>query len=420
MKKKDLHRLSVVLPVYNEEAAIGSVIENIKDHQTTVLDRIEDLAEIEVILVDDGSKDHTPEIISQGVADAPGFRVITHEFNLGYGAALQTGFGAASNDIIAFFDGDYTFKFENISILLKEFFEENLDMVSGCRFTASSKMPLIRRIGNRFFSFLLYVLTFNKVIDPSSGIRVLKKALLAQNLYPLPSGLNFIIIMTTKTLFENCTFKEIPVPYEERVGPSKLSVCNDGFQFVRSVISVVAMNNPFKMYFLGCLISLILSVLLGYKPFMNYLIIGTSATEDLTWMIAAVFFLNASFISYSLGLITVFMGKLIFNRPIRQSVFGRWLSAPWIYSKFGVFSVTLLSLAVLLYGAQKISIVSDNIVTLLIITTLALNGFLLASLNFLIRHLLDRSKLVCFDANEVYDAAGKSISRKVFDERISG
>jgi len=381
------HELSVIIPVYNEEKAIGSVIENLKGQKDKVMVQINQLKSLEIILVNDGSNDDSLQIMEDGIKNEPDFRIVTHPTNHGYGAALQTGFRESKGDIIAFFDGDHTFKFENIVILLREFFSQDLDMVSGCRFTEVSRMPLVRRIGNKLFSVILFVLTYEYVLDTSSGIRVLKKEILSRHLNPLPLGLNFIMVMTTKTLFENLGYKEVPIPYDERIGPSKLSVINDGLRFLKSILSIVALNNPFKMYFLGTIVAFILALLFYSPALIQYLQKGVFRTDDVNWMIAGTFFLNLSFLTYSIGVISAFINRIIFDRQVRKTIIGRYLASPKLYSKFGILSAILLAVSFLVYGAFKLGLTPGNWIDLIIITTCGFNGFLLASLHFLIKHI---------------------------------
>ena len=385
-------KLSVVVPVYNEEEAIRAVIENIILFECEILEAFPRLSGIDVLLVNDGSQDQSLEIMQQAIGDLREFAIINHNINRGYGNALKTGFSQASGDIIIFFDGDGTFDFSNTRILLEEFFVSEADMVVGCRFTDVSKMPFIRKAGNKFYAGLIYLLSHENVLDPGSGIRLFKKSILPKIL-PLPDGLNFIIVMTTKLLFTDLNWRECSVPYHERVGDSKLHVVKDGIRFLRSLLSVMALNNPFQMFFAGTLSALILAIYMGHGP-IAHAIDGMLNKDDVFWMIAATFFLNVAVLCYSVGVISTYINRLIFDKKAKKTMFSAYLVNAPIVGHFKHIAFVLLGVAVLFYIGQKINLIPYNWFTLIAITTCGLNGLLLGTTHYTIsnikKHINDR------------------------------
>jgi glycosyltransferase involved in cell wall biosynthesis len=119
------HSLSVVLPAYNEEASIQQIISAI----TNVLSGW--INDFEIIVVNDGSKDHTEEIVKWLCQQNPYVRLINHKINQGYGAALITGFESASKELIFFMDADGQFDIRDLA----RFFPliEDYDAVLGYR-----------------------------------------------------------------------------------------------------------------------------------------------------------------------------------------------------------------------------------------------------------------------------------------------
>jgi glycosyltransferase involved in cell wall biosynthesis len=91
--------ITVVVPAHNEAGEIATVVSNIERALRSVV------AKLEIIVVDDGSTDETPEILS-GLLSEGRIRVVRHQVNRGYGAALRSGFSAASSDFVSFIDGD--------------------------------------------------------------------------------------------------------------------------------------------------------------------------------------------------------------------------------------------------------------------------------------------------------------------------
>jgi glycosyltransferase involved in cell wall biosynthesis len=208
--------LSIVIPAYNEERAIGAVLERMRAVGPALQEA--GFTDWEVIVVDDGSRDRTAEIVSA----YPEVRLIRHPVNRGYGAALKTGFAHARGEWLAFLDADATYPPESLPDLYRAARASGADMVVGSRMgRAESEMPLVRRIGNWGFAFLLRVLGSAAISDSASGMRLLRREIL-ERLYPLPDGLNFTPAMSARAIYEGLRMIEVPIPYRERLGQSKL------------------------------------------------------------------------------------------------------------------------------------------------------------------------------------------------------
>ncbi len=119
------HSLSIVLPAYNEEQSIGATLADV----TTALNAWG--ADYEVIVVNDGSHDHTGDIIAAFAAREPHVCVVTHADNEGYGAAVKSGFAAAANDLTFFMDSDGQFMIADLPRLLVQI--DSDDAVLGYR-----------------------------------------------------------------------------------------------------------------------------------------------------------------------------------------------------------------------------------------------------------------------------------------------
>ena len=142
--------LSVVIPALNEEHGIDAILQR-------VLAQREGLSgvgifDLEVIVVDDGSKDLTADRIRT----YPDVRLIQHPVNRGYGAALKTGFNAATGDLLAFLDADGTYPPESFPELCRAVEQYDADLIIGSRMlSGESEMPLVRRVGNTIYAALL-------------------------------------------------------------------------------------------------------------------------------------------------------------------------------------------------------------------------------------------------------------------------
>lgn len=336
--------LSVVIPAYNEEDGIAEIVERVLAVRPA-------LAEIDVglelIVVDDGSKDRTAEI----VRGYPDVRLLQHSPNRGYGAALKSGFCAAQGELLGFLDADGTYPPESFPALCQEVFA-GADVVVGSRRSgASSGMPLVRKVGNFVWSNLVSLLSGQRVLDPASGMRVFRRAAL-DRLYPLPDGLNFTPVMSTRTVHEGLKLSEIPMPYEERLGRSKLSVVEDGMRFLRTIIWTALYYNParplgglgFGLFVLGALIALAL-VGMRLSGVTQLGPLGVSATfaAMLCGVVGVDLFALGATFNYLVALFNKdvvqkgLFGRPIFDPPLDQSF---WWMGGLAFLGGLVFSVT--------------------------------------------------------------------------------
>ncbi len=309
--------LSVVIPAYNEEHGIAQIIERTLSIRPCL--REVGVEDMELIVVDDGSRDNTTAI----AARYPEVRLIRHVTNKGYGAALKTGFHHARGNLLGFLDADGTYPPEHFPDLCRVVLEEGADLVIGSRMAgAESEMPLVRRVGNVIFATLVSLLGNHRVSDSASGMRVIRREVLSR-LYPLPDGLNFTPVMSTRAIHEQVRMREVPIPYRERVGRSKLNALRDGVRFLRTIIWTALNYNPVRILGgiglgLGLLAGLIGAVIVGMRlSGITYLGPG-GVVAVFVAALAAV----AGVTLFSLGATFNYLVSLFHKRPIRQGLFG--------------------------------------------------------------------------------------------------
>lgn len=157
----------VLVPAFNEEKNIEKTVKGIFASNP----------QVSVLVIDDGSQDKTSQI-----AKNAGAKVLSHPFNLGYAAALQTGYKYAFQNNIRYIvqldaDGQHDPKFVND--LIKPLVRDEADLVIGSRFLRYRyRMPLAKKIGVRIFNFLVKILAGYRITDPTSGYRSFKNNLL--------------------------------------------------------------------------------------------------------------------------------------------------------------------------------------------------------------------------------------------------
>jgi glycosyltransferase involved in cell wall biosynthesis len=321
--------LTVVIPAYNEENGIEEISRRVLGVEDSL--RQAGVDRLELIVVDDGSRDRTAEIA--GAID--GVRLIKHTKNRGYGGALKTGFSQASGELIGFLDADGTYPPEYFPQLCAKALNGS-DLVIGSRMAgAESHMPLTRRVGNVFFATLLTIVGRQRVTDSASGMRVFKREVL-ERIYPLPDGLNLTPVMSTRAIHEGMRMDEVPIPYSERVGRSKLSVVRDGRIFLESMIWTVLTYNPVRILGLIGLGGIAIAVLVGLGLVIARLsgvtTLGALGVAALYWaLISGV----AGISIFALGVTFNYLVSLFYKKPIRQGLFGRPIFDPPLETYFG-------------------------------------------------------------------------------------
>ncbi len=270
-------KLTIVIPAYDEQDAIGSTIERCLAARETI---IEDspLSDVEIIVVSDGSTDRTVEI-ARGFSDV---RLIVFEQNRGYGAAIKRGFEEGSGELVGFLDADGTCDPNFFANLATALVEENASVAIGSRLGPQSHMPGVRRLGNRIYALILSTLSNKVVSDTASGMRVIRRDALRQ-LYPLPDGLHFTPAMSARVLMDDqLTIVERPMAYEERIGDSKLHVLRDGVRFLRTILEMTLMWQPAKLFVTAAVACLALMMLLAMHPVEMWLRLG-QLEEDMIY-----------------------------------------------------------------------------------------------------------------------------------------
>ncbi len=334
--------LSVVIPAYNEEGGIAEILDRVLSIEPE-LDAV-GIAGPEVIVVDDGSKDRTPEI----VRSYSNVRLIRHQKNRGYGGALKTGFANAAGNLLSFLDADGTYPPEHFPQLCTPILT-GAEIVVGSRMAgAKSEMPKTRRLGNLIFARLVSIIGNHKVSDSASGMRVFKRETL-ERMYPLPDGLNFTPVMTTRAIHEGLKIVEVPIPYSERVGRSKLSVIKDGLRFFNSIVLTALSYNPVRILGLlglaGVAFAALVAGLLVVLRVSGVTHLGSLGIFTVFGALA----LGVTGVSlFSLGAMFNHLVSLFQKRIVQRGLFGKPLFDPPLETHFGSLGSLAVAIGVIM------------------------------------------------------------------------
>jgi len=239
IKDIDKKQVSVIIPAYNEEEGIAASLDNLLATMKST-----DL-EFEVIVVDDGSKDKTVEAVSK--FDAKDVRLIRHEENRGYGAALKTGIEQAKYNLIAITDADGTYPVNCLPELVG-WMGDGYDMAVGARTGKRVRIPFMRRLPKIILNKYANYLINYKIPDLNSGLRVFRKDLYRKFRNLLPDGFSFTSTITLALLSNSYRVKYIPIDYYKREGKSKIKPVRDTINFFTLVSRISLYFGPLRIF----------------------------------------------------------------------------------------------------------------------------------------------------------------------------
>ncbi len=171
-----IRKLSVVVPCYNEESTLDSIIDRVIDADRLGL-------ELEIVVVDDGSSDNSRSKLEARAAQEPRVRFFVHENNMGKGAALRTGCAQAGGDIVLIQDADLEYDPNEYPKLLQPIIDGRADVVYGSRFRGGSVSRVLyfwHSVGNKLLTLLSNMMTDLNLTDMETCYKVFRRDILKQ------------------------------------------------------------------------------------------------------------------------------------------------------------------------------------------------------------------------------------------------
>ena len=249
------------MPAYNEERGIRGVIER--------LSRLDVGAPLEILVVNDGSKDGTALELERLVGEFPRLRVVRHAVNRGYGAALKTGFAAAAHEVVVITDADGTYPEDRIPDLLAAI-DAGAEMAVGARRGADVHIPTIRRPAKWALRRLAEFLVGEPIPDLNSGLRAFRRELVLRYRSILPQGFSFTTTITLASLTNHHNVAWIDVSYAHREGRSKIKPIRDTLGFTALIVRTVLYFNPLKVFYpVSLALGLVLLLSLVHDVFID-------------------------------------------------------------------------------------------------------------------------------------------------------
>jgi glycosyltransferase involved in cell wall biosynthesis len=226
-------RLSVVIPAYNERATVEELLRRVAGAPLPAG------TALEMIVVDDGSKDGTRDLLAELERRAdPPFRLILHQVNQGKGAAIRTGFAAATGDVVLVQDADLEYDPRDYPVLLQPILDGEADVVYGSRFLGGPHRVLFfwHSVGNQFLTTLSNMFTDMNLSDMETCYKVFRREVL-QKMTLESNRFGIEPELTAKVARVGARVWEVPISYRGRTyAEGKKIGWKDGFSAIWAIV----------------------------------------------------------------------------------------------------------------------------------------------------------------------------------------
>ncbi len=226
-----MKKLSIVIPVYNEAATIAEIVGLVRSVDVGM--------EKEILLVDDCSRDGTRDVLRKMEGDHTDLKVLFHEVNQGKGAALRTGFAAATGDIVLIQDADLEYDPKEYPRLLAPILDGHADVVYGSRFLGGGAHRVVfywHYLGNQLLTMLSNMTTNLNLTDMEVCYKVFKREVI-QSIPLKENRFGFEVEITAKVARRKLKIYEVPISYYGRdYSEGKKIGWKDGFSAIRCIV----------------------------------------------------------------------------------------------------------------------------------------------------------------------------------------
>jgi len=240
-------KVSVVIPAKNEAQGLQGLLPRL-----TAIEEVD-----EIIVVDDGSTDETA-----AVCDNNAVKRVAHPYSKGNGASIKSGARAATGDVIVFMDGDGQHRPEEIPSLLDKYCE-GYDLLVGAR-SSDGQANWFRGVANSIYNKFASWMSGHRILDLTSGFRVVNAEKFREFLYLLPNGFSYPTTSTMAFLRSGYSVGFASIDVKKRIGKSHINLLKDGLKFFLIIFKVATLYSPLKLFSL-------VSLALFFSGFSYYL-----------------------------------------------------------------------------------------------------------------------------------------------------
>ncbi|MBC8372129.1 MAG: glycosyltransferase family 2 protein [Phycisphaerae bacterium] len=240
--------LSICVPAYNEQEAVVKTLKRLKRN----------FPQAEILFVDDGSTDNT--LAEARTVD--GVRILAHDRNIGYGAAIKTAIRNSTREIVAWYDADGQHRAQDLQKVVQPVLDGEKDAVIGVR-TKTSAITRNRLPGKWTLRFIAEVIVRHKIPDLNSGLRCFKREVIIRYLHLLPDGFS---ASTTSTIL--MMKRGYRIGYEDiiavaRKGSSSVRIVSDGLKAIQLMLRLLILFEAFGFFALLSMLQIIPGLIYG-------------------------------------------------------------------------------------------------------------------------------------------------------------
>lgn len=278
--------ISIVIPAKNEAASLVHLLPSLKALYP----------EAEIIVVNDGSDDHTSEVCSSERVTE-----VKHQYSMGNGAAIKSGARVATGEIIVFMDGDGQHDPKDIPKLVAGI-EDGYDLVIGAR-DSGSQANIGRGLANWLYNKLASFVTGHRVDDLTSGFRAVRSEKFKEFIYLLPNGFSYPTTSTMAFFRAGYSVLFCPIYAYDRVGKSHIRPIRDGVRFLLIIFKVGTLYSPLKIF-----VPLSVSVFLVGLVYYGYTFFTAGRFTNMTALM-----FTTSLIVFMVGLVSEQITSLMYK-----------------------------------------------------------------------------------------------------------
>lgn len=235
MSEHGYSNVSIIIPTYNEAEGIENTLKELLS--------TEGLEEAEIIVVDDGSRDNTYNIVEH----LNTVKLLRHRVNRGYGSAIVTGVKACTRDIIVWYDSDGQHRPEDLKKVVSELITKDYDYCIGVR-NETSYIDKSRTFGKWILKKIVKMMSTGEETDFNSGLRAFKKTVIEKYLSLLPERFGASTVTTLLMQERSYYGGSVSINVRKRVGKSSVHQLKDGMRTIGLICNVVILFRPMKVF----------------------------------------------------------------------------------------------------------------------------------------------------------------------------